>query len=216
MTHTLWQGQWVPQLVYHWWYPGRPKVGWLDILAGELGGLMWRVTLNWEGEVLFYDSIHPCGCYHKIYPAKSSIKFSGTAKGEELLMVLPVEHPGPGYQPVIEISSIAHYVVGLGFEKVSEAGGATGDNFSGSYYSFYDYDELRTLRSGDRFLFGPDGLVEGTERLERFLLWNMGVDSPGAMRQWGHHATAFASRRHFDDPLLFSRYFYLESATKTD
>jgi hypothetical protein len=35
----------------------------------------------------------------------------------------------------------------------------------------------------------------------------MGVPDPGAMRQWGRHATAFVGRRHFDDPFLIERYF---------
>lgn len=37
----------------------------------------------------------------------------------------------------------------------------------------------------------------------------MGVPEPGAMRQWGRHATAFVGRRHFDDPWLLERYFTL-------
>jgi len=35
----------------------------------------------------------------------------------------------------------------------------------------------------------------------------MGIPSPGAMRQWGHHAIAFVGRRHFDDARLFEQYF---------
>ena len=67
-----------------------------------------------------------------------------------------------------------------------------------------DYAALRSLPrgAGRRSLFGEEGLVAGTERSERFLLWPMGVPSAGAMRQWGHHATAFVGRRHFDDPGL--------------
>ena len=57
--------------------------------------------------------------------------------------------------------------------------------------------------------FGPDGLIAGSERLERFLFWPMGIVSPGAMRQWGRHATAFVGRRHFDDARLMERYFAL-------
>ena len=38
----------------------------------------------------------------------------------------------------------------------------------------------------------------------------MGIRSPGAMRQWGHHATAFVGRRHFDDPYLIEQLFTLE------
>jgi len=30
------------------------------------------------------------------------------------------------------------------------------------------------------------------------------------MRQWGHHATAFVGRRHFDEPELLGRYFDLK------
>jgi hypothetical protein len=43
----------------------------------------------------------------------------------------------------------------------------------------------------------------------------MGVPDPGAMRQWGRHATAFVGRRHFDDVNLVERYFEL-TATAGD
>ncbi|MCY1545663.1 hypothetical protein D9M68_816150 [compost metagenome] len=49
--------------------------------------------------------------------------------------------------------------------------------------------------------------MPGSERLERWLLWPSGVASPGAMRQWGRHATAFIGRAQFDDPHLLGRYF---------
>jgi hypothetical protein len=35
----------------------------------------------------------------------------------------------------------------------------------------------------------------------------IGTPALGAMRQWGHHATAFVGRRHFDEPFLIERYF---------
>jgi hypothetical protein len=35
----------------------------------------------------------------------------------------------------------------------------------------------------------------------------MGIASPGAMRQWGTHATAFVGRRHFDAPDLIAKTF---------
>jgi len=34
--------------------------------------------------------------------------------------------------------------------------------------------------------------------------------TPGAMRQWGRHATAFVGRRHFDDADLIERRFQLD------
>jgi hypothetical protein len=38
----------------------------------------------------------------------------------------------------------------------------------------------------------------------------MGIASAGAMRQWGHHATAFVGRRHFDDADLLEKRFVLQ------
>ena len=72
-----------------------------------------------------------------------------------------------------------------------------------------DYDVLRSLPSDNEYrsLFGTHGLVAGTERSERFLLWPMGIRSPGAMRQWGRHSTAFVGRRHFDDAFLIESLF---------
>ena len=60
---------------------------------------------------------------------------------------------------------------------------------------------------GTASLFDENGFVPGTERLEWVVLWPMGIEKPGAMRQWGHHATAFVGRRHFDEPELIARYF---------
>lgn len=199
-THTRWNGEWLPQLVYQWWYPARPKNHALDIYGGELDGLIFRVTLDWNGRVLFYDSIHPCGCYHKWYPAQSAIQFSGTSTWQEPLTVLPVSPPTQPHRAVLRVKTRSHYVVGLAFESL-------GADAADQTYSLHPEIELRRNALGDRYLFAPDGLVHGTERLERFLLWNMGVPSAGAMRQWGHHAVAFAGRRHFDDPELFERYF---------
>jgi hypothetical protein len=83
---------------------------------------------------------------------------------------------------------------------------------TGTIYDFAEYDELRTLplpQGGTRSLFGPDGLIAGTERGERFLFWPMGIASPGAMRQSGTQATAFVGRRHFDDADILEKRFRL-------
>jgi hypothetical protein len=71
------------------------------------------------------------------------------------------------------------------------------------------YNRLRSLESdrGQKNLFGYEGIVKGTQRNERFILWPSGIRSPGAMRQWGRHATAFVGRRHFDGARLFERYY---------
>ena len=72
-------------------------------------------------------------------------------------------------------------------------------------YIFHELDQLRALQMPNgtkRSLYGEDGIIDASERAERFLLWPYGVASPGAMRQWGTHAIAFIGRRHFDDPFL--------------
>ena len=73
-------------------------------------------------------------------------------------------------------------------------------------------EQLRSLQFGSRrrSIFGPDGIVAGTERAERLLFWPMGIASAGAMRQWGRQATAFVGRRHFDDADLVERRFELD------
>ncbi|HEY4747340.1 MAG TPA: hypothetical protein VIH38_07235, partial [Steroidobacteraceae bacterium] len=81
-------------------------------------------------------------------------------------------------------------------------------------YVLHPYDELRSMQrmGGEdaRSAFGPDGIIAGSERAERLLFWPMGIASPGAMRQWGRHATAFVGRRHFDDADLLERRFQLD------
>jgi hypothetical protein len=74
---------------------------------------------------------------------------------------------------------------------------------------------LPRASGGTRSAYGSDGLMPGTERGERYFLWPMGVESAGQMRQWGHHATAFVGRRHFDDPNLLASYFSLRPAGST-
>jgi hypothetical protein len=77
-------------------------------------------------------------------------------------------------------------------------------------YRLMDYGVLRSLPYDGkikRSMFAQDGLVPGTERLERFLLWPMGVPSPGGMRQWGRHAVAFVGQRQFDDPFYLDKMF---------
>jgi hypothetical protein len=77
-------------------------------------------------------------------------------------------------------------------------------------YRLDNADRLRALplpNNRYRSLFNEEGFIEGSERAERFLFWPMGIPNPGAMRQWGHHATAFVGRRHFDDPKLLESNF---------
>jgi hypothetical protein len=193
------------QLVYTIWFPERPPLEDFDLLAGQLDGLVWRVTLAPDGEPLLYDSIHPCGCYHQFFPTpRARPRPAPDALDEWAFVPQSLPRVGEDERPVVRLAPRTHYI-----ERVTLVRGAD----SVARYAFQQYDRLRSLAlpgGGRRSAFGPDGLVEGTERAERFLFWPMGIRSAGAMRQWGRQATAFVGRRHFDDADLIERRFELD------
>ena len=205
VAHTLYRGRVLLQLVYTIWFPERPPSSPGDILAGTLDGMTWRVTLAPDGEPLLYDTIHACGCFHMFFATPRARALPPPDALEEWVFV-PQSLPrvADGERPLVRIASGTHYV-----ERVSLVRGAD----SVARYAFHAYEELRSLArldGGRASAFGPDGLVAGTERPERFLFWPMGIESAGAMRQWGRHATAFVGRRHFDDPDLLEKRFVLD------
>lgn len=193
------------QLVYTLWFPERPKSGTFDLLGGRLDGLVWRVTLAPDGEPLIYDSIHPCGCYHQFFPTpRARVRAAPDPQEEWAFVPAALPRVAEGERPVVSIESRTHYI-----RQVKLVRGID----SVVRYTFHPYDELRSmmrLEGGMRSAFGPDGLVPGSERLERFLFWPMGIASAGAMRQWGRHATAFVGHRHFDDADLLERRFDID------
>lgn len=202
LSHTRFQDQILLQLNYVAWFPARPKSGALDILGGRLDGITWRVTLAPNGRPLVYDSMHNCGCYHMFFPTRG-LRLKERDSGFEEPPLIPQQAPewSEEHRVILRIASRTHYLQRVYTTPVSG---------QGTLYRWADYHELRSLPlpgEGHRSLFRTDGIVSGTERGERFLLWPMGVPAPGAMRQWGHHATAFVGRRHFDDAHLLERYF---------
>ena len=220
------------QLVYTFWFPARPAAGALDVLAGALDGIVWRVTLDRDGAALVYDTIHPCGCYHVFFPTERvRARPQPDSLDEGLFTPQSVRAPRAGEGVELRVAARSHYL-----QRISVAGAKVPGTIA---YALRDEDELRRLPLGDgrgseraprsaaggttrsaggeatrsaggeatRSVFGPDGLIAGSERAERFFFWPMGIASAGQMRQWGRHATAFVGRRHFDDPHLFDRYF---------
>ncbi|MGF1612746.1 MAG: hypothetical protein ACFCVA_02210 [Gammaproteobacteria bacterium] len=204
LSYARLDGDILLQLNYVVWFPARPRTGTFDLLGGRLDGIIWRVTLTADGRPLLYDSVHNCGCYHRFFPTPS-LRLTRRSVGFEEPILVPQQVNSVPSRKVIRVASRTHSV-----QRVYSTPGDTGfDRVTEMAYRFRDYDELRALPvgAGYRSLFGPDGLVPHTERRERCLLWPTGVQSPGAMRQWGRHATAFVGRRYFDDPNLIERYF---------
>ncbi len=201
LAHTRLGGRWRLQLVYTLWFPERPATGRFDILAGALDGVILRLTLDERGEPMLADTIHACGCYHLFFPS-AALRPRGDAPEHEEWLFAPAALPElpATHRLELRIASGSHDVMGLV---------AAPRDAAGQPYRLRPDDELRSRPAGDgrRSLFGPDGLVAGSERGERWLFWPMGIASAGAMRQWGHHATAFVGRRHFDDAKLLERRF---------
>ncbi|MDG1773721.1 MAG: hypothetical protein P8H32_09855 [Oceanicoccus sp.] len=203
LSYTRFNQQILLQLNYIFWFPSRPKQSAMDYLGGNIDGLTWRVTLSKQGLPLAYDSIHNCGCYHLFFPTdKSCLK--------QLAGVL--EEPAFSFQQLtstshkpltLQLAHTSHYL-----DRVLEQA-EVGENLV--EYQWADYNSLRSVAKPGtenlrQSIFQTDGVVAGTERGERFFLWPMGIPAPGEMRQWGHHATAFYGRRHFDDANIIERY----------
>lgn len=203
------------QLVYTIWFGARTATGWFDPYAGRLDGLIWRVTLDAQGQPLLYDSIHACGCYHLFFPVPpvQRVAVAADADGEEAPFTIgPAPVLREGERIVLHVQAGAHYLTHIGTDVPVSS--------ERRYWSLVLPQDgvpdaaLRQLPvpgvpGNRRSLFGDNGLIAGTDRLERFYLWPMGIASAGAMRQWGHHATAFVGRRHFDDPFLFDAAFVM-------
>lgn len=186
------------QLNYLVWFPSRPSTNPVDIHGGRLDGLIWRVTLSPEGRPLAYDTIHACGCYYQIYPGIGFRVVQPTDGSEPVLSPHPVAAPGPGEQLSISVSGGRHWV-----EAVDGAGRELDEKATMRWHDYKELLSIRNSRGNYRNLFGATGLIAGTQRLERWLLWPSGIESPGAMRQPGTHAIALIGRRHFDDARLF-------------
>lgn len=200
VSYTRFEGRTLLQLNYSVWFPSRPSSGDLDLLSGRLDGITFRVTLGLEGRPLIFDSMHNCGCYHLFVPTRRLRLKPPSGRHEEPPLVPQHVDPSNG-RVVLRVAHGNHYLQRVYFDASIGEGEA---------YAMRNDDSLRSLPVADggrRSLFAPDGIVVGSERGERWLFWPMGIAEPGAMRQWGRHATAFVGIRHFDDPHLIERYF---------
>lgn len=205
LSYARFGGHLLPQLNYTIWFAAREREGAFDLLGGHLDGITWRVTLDLDGKALIADAVHNCGCYHLFFPSPQiALKRRPATLEETAYTPQTLPETAAGEHLTIRIAHHTHFI-----ERVL-ASPLNNDDAGALRYVQLDYDVLRSLPlpdGGSRSAFGADGIVPGTERNERYLYWPMGVPNTGAMRQRGHHATAFVGRRYFDDPLLFEKSF---------
>jgi hypothetical protein len=197
------------QLNYIIWFPSRPKEGALDIYAGLLDGLSYRVTLNNNGQPLLYETIHNCGCFYKAYPTNRLQVREKIDYAESPLILKAPDLDPLKHVVVLAMESRTHFVQHF-YPLSRELQSAL------AVYSLAEYGRLRSLLYSEddrRSMFSQDGIAPGSERSERFILWPSGVLSPGAMRQWGRQAVTLLGKRHFDDPFFMDR-MYIKSNSK--
>lgn len=203
-SYTHFKGNKLLQLNYAFWFPSRPSN---DVYGGFLDGILWRVTLDTDGDVLLFDSIHQCGCYHKYFIPHSNqqalkpLPWDGKIEPPMILSV------NDAITPTLFVNTIEHYILAVN-EEPSSAFLPTSKSYEMANYSKLNrlqyQDELVSYRKS---LFESDGLVKGSERIERLYFWPLGIKSAGAMRQKGTHAIAFVGRRHFDDAFILDEVF---------
>lgn len=210
VSHALFDDGARLQLVYTFWFSERPSRDVLDPLSGRIDGLVWRVTLDKDGNPLVYDAMRPSGRNHLFFPTERVVaRPQADTLDERMFSPQAVRAPERDEVVVLRIESGTHYLQRVSVEPRAQPA---------VRYQLDDDRRPTTLPSatgGTRSVFGVDGLMPGTERGERHLLWPTGVASPGQMRQWGHHATALVGRRHFDDPHMLGSYFALRPAAST-
>ncbi len=190
-------GRTLVQLSYVIWFSARPAQRPGDPEAGAVDGLIWRVTLDDAGQPLVYESVSVSGAHHQWYPVQS-LPLRASMQGR----VRVASERAPA-QPVVRVTSGTHAVSGVLARQADQPAGT---------YALLPYEELLTLPKaggGTRSLFGPDGVVPGSERAHGASSWPRGFPKPGAMRQWGHHLVSFSSGLHLDDPALIERTFEL-------
>ncbi len=225
VSYIRYKQQVLMQLNYVFWFAARPKTSSFDLYGGDLDALVWRVTLNSQGKPVLYDSIHACGCYHLLFlPQGTAIDIRKIEGEKPLSFMLPPPHVASStsnnYTTVrLKIDSGTHYLIDATLTNENANTSANDNAIAGAMdhadnqstefdrYTLQPYQQLLMLPTpvGHRSLFGEDGIIAQSSRLERFVLWPLGVPNAGAMRQAGTHAIAFIGERHFDDPWLLDQ-----------
>ena len=205
VSHAIVLDQAILQMNYVIWYAARAgkTPPWLE--KGRLDGLTVRISLDTEGKPFMLDAMNNCGCYHFYVPRSGVVQGIRPTQASFSPLVpqwLPLM--AAGQRLGVRVNSGWHQV-----ERVLALGGST----RATPYELLPYASLESFRDTEGStvsLFDARGIVRGSERPERFVLFAMGIPSIGSMRQRGHHAIDFTNPEHFDDPYLFDKHFIIE------
>ncbi len=201
-THAFFRDTPVVQIHYVFWYRARTGPEAPLIERGPIDGVTFRVSLAPDGRPFMLTIINNCGCYGQSFPHPDFIG-GIAAQPMEIDAFAPAGLPGdvPPRHLTARINSGWHQVQNVGSGPIPP---------DGTVYEIRPYSDLESLPTeggGHESIFNPDGIVKGSDRIEPYLLFSMGIPDVGAMRQRGHHATRLVGREHFDDPQTFNRNF---------
>jgi len=201
-SHAYIQQLPVLQINYVFWNSGRlgELTPWYE--RGDMDGLTLRVTLDRSGIPVVVDMMNNCGCSHVFIPNRNGVQ-QVKAVDMGLDPVTPADLPDgfPSRRLSVRINSGWHQAQHIDLFKEAE---------KQISYNLVPYRELESLPKEDgtfESMFDQRGIGKGTERVEPYFFFPMGIPEVGAMRQRGHHPTALIGRTHFDDPQLFNRFF---------
>jgi hypothetical protein len=206
------QGRTFPQFNYVWWFRDRPAMSKDDPAAGNVDGVLLRVTLGPDGAPAFVESSLSCGCGHEVFvssaiesaaakifgPPREGKRFSveKDLSGKHDVIVVDTFDPVSGAHPLVLEAAGYHEVCQVRFDKprADDSPAIVED----AAYNLLDYDVLDRLpfENGIASMFGPDGLVHNAGRPEGYLLAPSGMLSAGQPRKRG------AQRIRWDDYLL--------------
>ncbi len=201
-SNALLKGKPILQINYVIWYSERAgkRAPWME--RGHLDGLTLRVSLDERGEPFMVDIVNDCGCYHLFAPDKKRVA-QIIPKPFNFDPFVPQWLPdaSPGQRLAVRLNSGWHQVQRLIAAK---------DIPEPIPYELVPYDMLEALPREEgrtESIFDPKGIAKCSERIERFILFSMGIPKIGSMRQRGHHAIELIGRSEFDDPDLFDQNF---------
>ena len=202
ITNAFYNRRPVLQINYALWYPARtgPGAPWIE--RGSLDGLTVRLSLDLEGRPVMVDIMNNCGCYHFFVPVEGCVK---AVRSQPLTIdaFAPSRLPETFSGATLNVHVIAdwHQVAGISTQPLPA---------SDIRYRLVPYQTLEMLTKTDgsqESLFNEHGIARGSERIEPFILFSMGIPKVGSMRQRSHHALKLVGKAYFSDPDLFDDSF---------
>lgn len=202
LSHAFLKGEPILQINYAIWYSERAGERPPSIEKGHLDGLTIRISLDAQGDVFMVDAVNNCGCYHLFTPHRERVD-------RFVSKPLMFDAMVPQWLPDISLEERLGIRINSGWHQVQRLISAK-EAPRPVPYDLVPYDVLEALPREDgriESIFDARGIAKGSQRVERFILFSIGIPSVGSMRQRGHHAIELIGRSHFDDPHLFDQNF---------